>query len=104
MSPVTTINITRDRGGPKSFCCSSLTCRCAHHLDIAPNRPVPSRLALAPNSRQPRLLVPRQSRWAVVMRYLHEPGRGYVIAPSVEIEEARVSTIAQALVILPSRV
>ena len=62
----------------------------------------PGCLAFAPNGRQPRLLMPRQSRRAVVMAYLHEAGRDDVIAPSVEIEEAGIAVVAQALLVSPS--
>jgi hypothetical protein len=34
----------------------------------------PNGLAFAPNGREPRLLVPRQSRWAVVMAHLQKAG------------------------------
>ena len=36
------------------------------------------------------------------MTYLHEAGRGDVIAPRVEIEEAGIAIIAQALLVIPS--
>ena len=45
----------------------------------------------------------RQSRRAVVMADIHEAGRGNVIAPSVEIEEAGIAIVAQALLVIPSR-
>ena len=64
----------------------------------------PGGLALAPNGRKPRLPMPRQSRRAVVMAHLHEAGRGDVIAPSVEIEEAGITIVAQALLVIPSRI
>jgi hypothetical protein len=63
-----------------------------------------TRLAFAPNAREPRLLVPRLSRRAVVMTDLHEAGRGDVIAPSVEIEEARIAVVAQTLLVIPARI
>src|SRR5215471_9578361 len=61
-------------------------------------------LAFAPNGREPRLPMPRQSRGAVVMAHLHEAGQGDVIAPSVEIEEAGIAVVAQALLVIPSRI
>lgn len=61
-------------------------------------------LAFAPNGCEPRLPVPRQSRRAVVMAHLHEAGQGDVIAPSVEIEEAGIAVVAQALLVIPSRI
>ena len=61
-------------------------------------------LAFAPNRREPRLLMPRQSRRAVVMAYLHKAGRGDVIAPSVDIEEAGIAVVAQTLLVIPSRI
>src|SRR5271163_4672325 len=76
--------------------------RCAHHLDIAGRiGGFPNRLAFAPNGRKPRLLVPRQSRRAVVMAHLRKPGRGYVIAPTVEIEETDIAIVAEALLVVP---
>ena len=82
-------------------------------LDAAHNRDIAGRiggtarsgwLAFAPNGREPRLLMPRLSRRAVVMAHLHEAGRGDVIAPSVEIEEAGIAIAAQALLVIPSRI
>ena len=83
------------------------TRRCAHNLDIAGRiggTARPGGLGFAPNGREPRLLMPRQSRRAVVMAHLHEAGRGDVIAPSVEIEEADIAIVAQALLVIPSRI
>ena len=48
--------------------------------------------------------MPRQSWRAVVMANLLEAGRGDVIAPSVEIEEAGVAIVAQALLVIPPRI
>jgi hypothetical protein len=47
--------------------------RCAYNLDIARGigcTACPSELAFAPDGREPRLLMPRQSRRAVVMAHL----------------------------------
>jgi len=60
------------------------------------------RLGFAPNGREPRLLVPRQSWRAVVMPHLLEAGRGDVIAPSIQIEEASVAIVGKALLVIPS--
>ena len=79
----------------------------AHDRDIAGRiggTARPGWLAFAPNGREPRLLMPRQSRRAIVMAHLHEAGRGDVIAPSVEIEEAGIAVVAQALLVIPSRI
>jgi hypothetical protein len=35
---------------------------------------------------------------------LHEAGRGDVIAPSVEIEEASIAIVTQAFLVVPSRI
>jgi len=43
-------------------------------LEIHAPSAAANELAFAPNGRQPRLLVRRQSRWAVVMAYLYKPG------------------------------
>ena len=51
-------------------------------------------LIFAPNSREPRLLVARESRRAVIMFHLEEPGSGDKIAPGVEIEEAAIAITA----------
>ena len=64
----------------------------------------PGGLGFAPNGREPRLPMARQSRRAVVMAQLDEAGRGDVIAPSVEIEEAGIAIVAQALLVIPSRI
>jgi hypothetical protein len=48
--------------------------------------------------------MPRQSRRAIIMAHLHEAGRGDVITPSVEIEEAGIAVVAQALLVIPSRI
>ena len=64
----------------------------------------PGWLGFAPNGREPRLLMPRQSRRALVMAHFLEAGRGDVIAPSPEIEEAGVAIVAQALLVIPSRI
>src|SRR5215470_13372533 len=61
-------------------------------------------VALAPNRREPGLLMPRPPRRAVVMAHLHEPGRGDVIAPGVKIEETGIATIAQAFLVVPPRI
>ena len=61
-------------------------------------------LAFAPNGREPRLPMLRQSRRAVVMAHLHEAGQGDVTALSVEIEEAGIAVVAQALLVIPSRI
>jgi hypothetical protein len=81
--------------------------RCTDNRDIAGRiggTARPGWLAFAPNGRQPRLLMPRQSRRAVVMAHFHEAGRGDVIAPSLEIEEAGIAVVAQALRVIPSRI
>src|SRR5207248_55955 len=57
----------------------------------------PGGLGFAPNGREPRLLMPRQSWRAVVMPHLLEAGRGDVIAPSIQIEEASVAIVGKAL-------
>src|SRR5262245_51071888 len=61
-----------------------------------------SRLAFAPYGRQPRLLVARKSRRAVVVSHLEEPGSFNVIAPGVEIEEATIAAIAKAFLVVSS--
>jgi hypothetical protein len=81
--------------------------RYAHSLDIAGRiggTAHPGGLALAPNGREPRLLMARQPRRAVVMAHLHEAGRGHVIAPGVEVEETGIAIVAQALLVIPSRI
>jgi hypothetical protein len=64
----------------------------------------PGWLGFAPNGHEPRLLMPRLSRRAVVMADFLEAARGDVIAPSPEIEEAGVAIVAQALLVIPSRI
>ena len=64
----------------------------------------PGGLGFAPNGREPRLLMPRQSWRAVVMPHLLEAGRGDVIAPSIQIEEASVAIVGKALLVIPSRI
>ena len=64
----------------------------------------PGGLGFAPNGREPRLLMPRQSWRAVVMLHLLEAGRGDVIAPSIQIEEASVAIVGKALLVIPSRI
>jgi hypothetical protein len=59
-----------------------------------------SRLAFAPYGREPRLLVARKSRRAVVVFDLEEPGSSNVIAPGVEIEEAAIAAIAKAFLVV----
>src|SRR5205823_5664639 len=61
-----------------------------------------SRLAFAPCGREPRLLVARKSRRAVVVSHLEEPGSSKVIAPGVEFEEAAIAAIAKALLVVSS--
>src|SRR6516162_4389518 len=81
--------------------------RSAHSLDIAGRiggTVRPGGLALAPNGREPGLLMPRPPRRAVVVVHLHEPGRGDVIAPRVKIEETGIATIAQAFLVVPPRI
>jgi hypothetical protein len=62
------------------------------------------RLAFAPYGREPRLLVARKSRRAVVVSHLVEPGSSNVIAPGVEIEEAAIAAIAKAFLVVSSGV
>ena len=62
------------------------------------------RLAFAPYGREPRLLVARKSRRAVVMSHLAEPGSSNVIAPGIEIEEAAIAAIAKAFLVVSSGV
>ena len=64
----------------------------------------PGGLGFAPNGREPRLLMPRQSWRAVVMPHLLETGRGDVIAPSIQIGEASVAIVGKALLVIPSRI
>jgi len=64
----------------------------------------PGGLALAPNGREPGLLMSRPPRRAVVIVHLYEPGRGDVIAPGVKIEETGIATIAQAFLVVPPRI
>ena len=45
--------------------------------------------------------MPRQSWRAVVMLHLLEAGRGDVIAPSIQIEEASVAIVGKALLVFP---
>src|SRR6516165_5421482 len=61
-------------------------------------------LPFAPDGREPPLLVARQSRRAVVMPHLQEPGCGDVIAPGVVIEEAAIAITAKAFLVVSSRV
>ena len=60
------------------------------------------RLAFAPYGCEPRLLVARTSRWAIVVSHLEEPGSSNEIAPGVEIEEAAIAAIAKAFLVVPS--
>ncbi len=60
------------------------------------------RLAFAPYGCEPRLLVARKSRWAIVVSHLEEPGSSNEIAPGVEIEEAAIAAIAKAFLVVPS--
>ena len=60
------------------------------------------RLAFAPYGCEPRLLVARKSRWAIVVSHLEEPGSSNEIAPGVEIEEAVIAAIAKAFLVVPS--
>jgi hypothetical protein len=63
-----------------------------------------SSLRLAPNGSEPRLPVSRQAGRAVVMVQLDETGRNHVVAPGVEVEEAGVTAVAEALFVVPSRI
>src|SRR5207253_917698 len=65
---------------------------------------LPLALCLAPNGREPGLPRPRQTRRAVVVVQLDETGRSHVVAPSVEVEEAGVTTVAQALFVVSPRI
>jgi hypothetical protein len=67
-------------------------------LDVPPT----CRLAFAPYGREPRLLVARNSRRAVVVSHLEEPGSSNVIAPGVEIEQAAIAAIAKAFLVVTS--
>jgi hypothetical protein len=58
--------------------------------------------SFAPYGREPRLLLARKSRRAVVVSHLEEPGSSNVIAPGVEIEEAAVAAIAKAFLVVSS--
>jgi hypothetical protein len=58
----------------------------------------------APYGREPRLVMARQSRRAVIMPDLQEPHRGDVIAPCVEIEVAPIAVAAQAFFVVSMRV
>jgi len=51
---------------------------------------------------EPRLLVARKSRRAVVVSHLEESGSSNVIAPGGEIEEAAIAAIAEAFLVVPS--
>src|SRR5450759_3530721 len=64
----------------------------------------PLALRLAPNGREPGLPLSRQAGRAVVMAQLDKTGRSHVITPGVEVEEAGVATVAQALFVVPSRI
>src|SRR6202035_4009507 len=78
-----------------------------HNFEIAGRiggRAAPGGLGFAPNGREPRLLMPRQSWRAVVMPHLLEAGRGDIIAPSIQIEEASVAIVGKALLVIPSRI
>src|SRR5438552_6402774 len=59
-------------------------------------------LAFAPYGREPRLLVARGSRRAVVMPHLNEPGSAHVSAPGFEIKEAAIAVTAPAFLIMSS--
>ena len=50
--------------------------------------------AFTPYGCEPRLLVARKSRRAIVMQHLEEPSSANVIAPGVEIEEAAIAITA----------
>ena len=64
------------------------------------SEPTPS--ALAPYGCEPRLPVARESRRAIVMPHLDEPGSAHVVAPDVEIEEAAIAVTAPAFLIVSS--
>src|SRR5437016_11344297 len=61
-------------------------------------------LCPAPNGREPRLPLSRQAGRAVVMVQLVETGRSHIVAPGVLVEEAGVTTVAQALFIVTPRI
>ena len=64
----------------------------------------PLALCLAPHGREPGLPLSRQAGRAVVMVQFDETGRSHVVAPGVEVEEARVTTIAPALFVVTPRI
>jgi len=61
-------------------------------------------LAFAPYGCEPRLVVARESLWAIVMSDLNESCSANVIAPSVEIEEAAIAITAKPFLVVSSRV
>ena len=95
------------RISPRRPCSQQMVHRGAQNFDIAGRIGGTVRsggLGFAPNGREPRLLMPRQSWRAVVMAQLREAGRRDVVTPSVEIEEAGVAIVAQALLVISSRI
>ena len=64
----------------------------------------PLALSLAPHGREPGLPLSRQAGRAVVMVQFDETGRSHVVAPGVEVEEARVTTVAPAFLVVSARV
>src|SRR5436190_12978578 len=61
-------------------------------------------LRFTPNRRKPRLPVSRQAGWPVVMVQLDETGRSHVIAPCVQVKAAGITTVAESLFVIPSRI
>src|SRR5438552_9488302 len=56
----------------------------------------PLALCLSPNRREPGVPRARQAGRTVVMVEFDETGRSHIVAPSVEVEETGVATIAPA--------
>ena len=59
---------------------------------------------LTPNTRQPRLLLPRQSRRPVVMLQLHKPRRRQQLLPRLKIVVRPITRPIPALLILATRI
>src|SRR5271169_6842640 len=99
LSPAATVRAAPDSSGttPKVrlMSCSASNGSCMSQ---------PVALCLAPNGREPGLPVSRQARRAIVMVQLNETGRSHVIAPGVEVEEAGIAIVAEALFVVSSRV
>ena len=59
---------------------------------------------LAPDGRQPRLLVTWSPRRTVIVLHFDESRGGHVVAPGVEIEKAAIAIAAESLLVVSSRI